>query len=112
MPDHPAQTSVLLPRDKDSQSVQTLSLDASKTLAIAIATGNVALPAGTEIIRVANKVDMYMRFGTSSVVATTTDDALVPAGVEIFRLPTNVTHVAVISSDGATTGESSFTKLL
>lgn len=91
--------------------VQALEPGASVTLAIGVATANVALVAGAAIIRIGNDVDMYLAFGTGSVTVDTTDDIFVAAGAEFFVVPLGATHVAVISSDGATTGKASFTEM-
>lgn len=91
--------------------VQILVPATTVTIVIGLSAANVALPAGTKMVRVANNVDMFLAFGGSGVVVDTNDDMLVPSGAELFVVPDGDTHVAVISSDGSTTGKASFTEM-
>ena len=62
-----------------------------------------ALPAGLlsgEIARVAATQDVYFKFGTTGVSATTAD-ILIPAGVEYFVVPTLATHFSALQVSAA-----------
>lgn len=82
---------VSLPRDDDSAHVQALSPLSAGTVHLTATEGaddSIALPTGTEIVRIASQGAVWLAFGGSSVdaAATQTDSMLFPAGAEIFHL--------------------------
>ena len=102
--------SASLPRDDDSASIQVLSPASAGTVHRTTTEGasaSVALASGTEIVRVAASVAVWIAFGTSGVDAadTQTDSMLCPAGAEVFNLrDTDYTHIAARSVSGSGNG--------
>ena len=66
-------------------------------------TGAGASPATLRVCTAASSALMYVKFGDSSVVATSNDMALPGGVVEIFQLSANDTHMSVISSGSSNT---------
>lgn len=91
-----------MPLDQNGVPIQVLAPISSAKVAISGTSARVAIPAGSEVIRVAANGNCYIAFGNSSVVATA-NDMLFPVGSELFVIPPAATHVAVIQ-DGAATG--------
>lgn len=98
-------------RDTSGGLVQALYPTSNATLNVSGSTSRVAMPDPISLVRVASNVDCYLKFGTSTVTATSSD-MLFPAGAEVFAVedPT-ITHVAAILV-GATPGILTATKML
>ena len=99
--------STSLPRDDDANPIQVLSPDIVGTVQVSAVEGSstsIALPANTEIIRIASTGAVFIALGPSAVDAGTgtSDSFIFPAGVEFFflRNPT-ITHVAARAVAGA-----------
>lgn len=108
MPTPPIQ----LPRDYNSQVVQTLSPIDTITLSAGAVSVRDALPSDTTVVRVASLVDVYIKFGDSTVTATS-GDVLFPAGAEVFKVPvdpTVSTHIATLQVSAG--GNISVTKMV
>lgn len=101
-----------LARDTLGEPIQALAPDPANVAKVAIgaASNRVALPAGAEVVRVANNVSCYFKFGDVTVVATA-NDSLSPIGVDLFKVPTGATYLAVIQ-DGAVTGSVTITSMV
>ena len=95
-------TSFNLPRDSNSAPVQALSPVTNVTNAVSSAAQvRFAIPAATQIIRIATASNCYIKFGDNAVVATTSD-ILFPAGTEVFNIKEYPhTHISVLGVDAA-----------
>lgn len=102
----------LLPKDRDSVSIQVLAPDETAVVSVTIAAGNqrVALPSNCEIVEVAASDNCLMVFGDSSVDVTTGTRRLFPAGSAVYRVPPGATHIAV-TSFSASSGTVTVTRL-
>ncbi len=113
----PVAVSASLPRDDDSAQIQALSPAVAGTVHRTTTEGasaSVALANGTEIVRVASNVAVWIAFGGSSVDAadTQTDSFLFPAGAEVFNLrDTTYTHIAARSVAASGNGLVTATKM-
>lgn len=98
--------------DQKGNPIQALSPDPVGVAKVAIgaASAAVALPVDCDVVRLANNVSCYFKFGTVGVTAAITD-SLSPPGVDIVRIPTGATHIAVIQ-DGAVTGAMTITRMV
>lgn len=89
----------IVPIDQNGFPIQTLGIPGpSAKITVAGVSARAALPSGVsheDIVRVACNTDCYIKFGDSTVEATT-DDALFTQGVEAFKVPDGVSHVAAI----------------
>ena len=87
----------LLPKDRDSKSIQVLSVQEDTVVQVTIAAGNnrVALPAESEIVEVAASDTCRVVFGSASVDATAGTRRVFPAGCAVYKVPPGATHVAV-----------------
>ena len=89
----------ILPIDANSFPIQALALvGTTGKISITGTSARVALPSGVgheDVLRLASTTDCYIKFGDSTVEATTSD-ALFTAGVELFKVPAAATHVAAI----------------
>jgi hypothetical protein len=101
---------VTLKNDLFGNPVQALSPSTTANVSIGAASASVALPAGAEIVRLANNAKCFFKFGTSGVTATGSD-VMFPVGAELFVVPSTATHIAVIQ-DGAVTGSLNITKMI
>lgn len=89
-----------LPRDNNSDIVQALS-PVNNVSQLVSNSGQVrfAIPALTEIVRIASAANCYFKFGDSGVVATSSD-VLFPIGAEVFSIKARgYTHVSVLGVD-------------
>ncbi len=88
-----------LPLDRNSQAVQVLGPgNYAAGFACTATSARTALPTGCvagDILRIASSQDCYIKFGTSTVTATTSD-ILFLAGAEFMKVPALATHVAAI----------------
>lgn len=79
---------------------------ASALLAVTDVTGSVALPAAGAmqvlIYSPAANDLLFIKFGSSTVVAAVTDIAIPPGFNRIFTIPPEATHVAAIAGSGDT----------
>jgi hypothetical protein len=96
-------------RDTYGQPVQSLTPGNSVSVSIGGSSGFVALPAGSEVVRLACNAKCFVKFGTSGVVATVTD-LMMPVGAEILTVPAGTTHIAAIQ-DGPVTGVLNVTRM-
>lgn len=104
--------SVFLVKDADGDGVQALVPISTSTQTISNA-GQVrfTLAADTRLVRIAANIDCYIKFGDSSVVATSSD-LLFPTGAEVFSVnQMGYTHVSILGL-GATPGVASVTKMV
>lgn len=87
----------LLPKDRDSIPVQVLSVQEDTVVFANIAGGNnrVALPPDSEIVEVAASDVCRVKFGNSSVDATSGTSRIFPQGVAVYKLPPGATHISV-----------------
>jgi len=88
----------ILPIDVNNYPIQILALSTTATLTVAGTSARAALPAGAsheDIVRVASNTDCYIKFGDSTVEATSSDP-LFTTGVESFKVPAQATHIAAI----------------
>jgi hypothetical protein len=89
----------VVPVDQNGFPIQTLGLGSSTTkIAVGAASQRGPLPSGAsheDIVRIACNTDAYIKFGDSTVEATTSD-ALFTQGVEAFKVPDGVSHVAAL----------------
>ena len=89
----------IVPVDANGFPIQTLAL--GRTTNVISVTGTSAraeIPSGAgaeDIIRIACNTDCHIKFGDSTVEATTSDP-LFTQGVEAFKVPDTSTHVAAI----------------
>lgn len=94
----------IVPVDVNGFPIQTLALGSTTNkISVSGTTARVALPSGAgaeDIVRVACNTDCHIKFGDSSVDATT-NDALFTAGVEAFKVPDTATHLAAIQVSAA-----------
>ena len=96
-----------MPARFEGQILQALSLGGVNptTLSLAVTTGNVALPAPTNpqirLIRLWSSVDCFVRFGGSTVEATTSSHPLTAKVPEVFE--SNQSYIAGIVSSGTGT---------
>lgn len=94
---------VSLPRDDDSSPVQVLSVASNGTAHLTATEGgsaNLALPSGSNIVRVAATAPCWIAFGDAGVTAAASDinSLLFPAGAEMFFLrDSSYTHIAARS---------------
>lgn len=88
-----------LPKDNNSNAVQALFPIATVNMTINDAgSTRLTLPADTELVRIAVSQDCYIKFGGSTVTATTSD-AFFPVGAEVFACTDNgITHVAAFGT--------------
>lgn len=100
---------ITLPVDRVCHPIQTLAADLNTFKAIGGVSDRVALPTGSEIVRVGVSNDCYALFGDNTVAADGTSMFL-PKGVEVFRVPTGATHIAFIQSSAG--GMASITKMV
>jgi hypothetical protein len=101
-----AYTNVDLPKDVDGKSIQTLAPIESSAVQVIIAAGNnrIALPTDAVVVEVAASDICRIKFGDSSVDATTgTVARIFPQGISVYRVPTGATHLAV-TQFGTSTG--------
>lgn len=102
----------ILPRDENSDIVQALSPVDTVTQSVSNS-GQVrfTIPANTDILRFAAGANCYIKFGNSSVVATTSD-IFFPIGAEVFSiLGRGYTHVSILGAD-VTPAPASITKMV
>lgn len=94
----------LLPKDRDSVSIQVLAPDEAAVVVANIAPGNnrVALPADCEIVEVAASDACRMAFGDGTVDVSVGNRRIFPAGAAVYRVPPGVTHIAVSQYNGST----------
>lgn len=98
--------SASLPRDDDSAPMQILSPKPASTVHLTATEGaddSVALPTGTQVVRIAAVGSVWLAFGGSAVdaAAAQSDSFLFPAGAEVFNLRSNTyTWVAARSVSG------------
>jgi hypothetical protein len=98
-------------RDTSGGMVQALYPVSNATLNVSGSSSRVAMADPISLVRIAANVDCYLKFGNSSVVATSSD-MLFPAGAEVFSVEDPaITHVAAILV-GATPGVVTATKML
>jgi hypothetical protein len=99
-------SNVNLPRDRNSEPVQVLSLDFANAVygALAVASARVTIPTMSDIIQIVNTQDMWIKFGDGTVTAAadTAGNVLLLAGERVYRVPAGMTHMAFIrdSADG------------
>ena len=94
---------IFLPKSLDATDIQVPALSnsvlsLSPTTSVA-ATG--ALPVTSAdgcVVRVAATEDVYIRFDTSAVAATSTDTVF-PRGVESFMVPRGASHFSALAID-------------
>ncbi len=98
-----------LQRDHNGVAVQSLYPTEAVNVAMSASSQALTLPVSAKFIRVACTGNVYIEFGTGSVVATTSS-VLFPAGVEMFSVPDAVTHVAVLQV-GASSGVFSINRM-
>lgn len=97
-------------RDTSGGVVQALTPVATVSLSLSGSSTRVAMTDPVSLVRIASNVDCYVKFGNSSVTATTSD-MLFPAGAEVFAVEDPATtHVAAILV-GATPGVLTATKM-
>lgn len=100
-----------LPRDTGNVAVQALFPVATTSLSVSASTSRIAMPANTNVVRIASTVDVYLEFGGSGVVATSSS-MLFPAGAEVFScVDDSITHVAAMLV-GATPGTLTASKMV
>lgn len=101
-----------LSKDNNSDALQALDPSTSVNASVSNAGQvRVTLPAGTSVVRVATLTNCYIKFGNSSVVATTSD-MLFPIGAEIFTVKEGqVTHCSILGAS-ATPDVCSITKMI
>lgn len=101
-----------LPRDTMGVPIQALSPDPTgvAVASIGAVSARVAIPSGSDVIRIAANKSCYFRLGDSSVTADG-NDSLFPGGAEVFRVPADATHIAFIQ-DGVVTGVATVTRLI
>lgn len=99
-------TGMQLPTDKNAIALQILSpAYASAVNGTIVATSQrVALPTDSEILFITNTQDMWVAFGTGSIVAVSQASGtfLLLAGERPLQKPSGATHLAVIrnTTDG------------
>lgn len=86
----------VMPRDNNSDAIQTLSPLEGTVVQLTISAGNssIALPEDAEVIEVAASDLCRLKFGTASVDATS-GARVFPPGVAVYKVPEGATHVAV-----------------
>ena len=85
-----------LPKDNNSDALQALGISTSTNSSVSSgAAVRSALPSDTQIVRIASLTNCYIKFGDSTVVATTSD-MLFPIGAEVFSIKDRgYTHCSV-----------------
>lgn len=91
-----------LPIDQNGNPIQALALASNANAAIGLSSVTIAIPANTDIVRIAATAGCRIKFGPSSVTASVVDTVF-PIGVEVFKVPAGATHLAVIQ-EGAASG--------
>lgn len=92
-----------LPDDRRGVPIQVLAPhDNVVRIVDPSATDRVALPAGAQVIELSVSGALHIRFGDSSVNATTSDFYLPSGFVGTYRVPPTATHVAAIFAVGTT----------
>jgi hypothetical protein len=99
-----------LPKDSLGNPLQALAPSTNVSVPIGSTSLRATIPAGSEVVRVATNQKCFIKFGDSTVTATSAD-MVFPLGVEVLAVPFGVTHIAVIQ-DGAVFGAMSVTKML
>jgi predicted GH43/DUF377 family glycosyl hydrolase len=98
-------------RDTGGNVVQALYPSINVSLNVTNVSSRVAMADPISLVRIAASVDCYMKFGDSTVTATTSD-MLFPAGAEIFSVEDpRITHIAALLV-GSTPGVLTATKML
>ena len=93
-----------LPRDKDDNPIQVLSVEEDTVVAANIASGHnrVALPADADVVEIAATNECKIKFGNSSVDASTGVARVFPLGVCVYKVPQGATHLSVTSYNSST----------
>jgi hypothetical protein len=93
-----------LPKDRDGDAIQVLSVEESTVLQLDITGANdrEALPANAEVVEIAASNTCRIVFGDSSVDATVGVRRIFPIGVAVYRVPLGATHIACVQVDGST----------
>ena len=95
-------------KDKSGQAIQCLTDDISVApgkIAVTAASANVAIPAGSLVVRIANSTNCYYRWGSTNGVTASVTDRFLPVGTEIKTVPVGMTYIAAIrdTADGVLT---------
>jgi len=99
-----------LPRDDDSAPIQVLGPQNAGTVhrtTTEASSANVALASGTNIVRIASNVAVWISFGGSGITAAAADtnSMMFPAGAEVFHLrDSSFTYIAARSVSGEGNG--------
>jgi hypothetical protein len=92
-----------LPDDRKGTPIQVLAPhDTVARVVDPSATTRVALPTGAQVVEISISGALHVRFGDSSVNATTSDFFLPSGFVGTYRVPPTATHVAAIFAVGTT----------
>ena len=98
----------LVTDDFSATAIQAMELsDDAVAVTIGLTTSNYAIPASSEIVRIALSEDSFIRFGGSGVTVSSSNGHYFPKGVEVLvvpRPPVAATHIAVIAVDTAGVG--------
>lgn len=100
---------ITIPTDLRGHPIQTLAPEVTAVLGFSATTTRVALPTGTEVVRVAPTQDCYIEFGDGTVTASGAS-IFMPKGSEIFRVPADATHLAAIQSTAG--GQVTLTRMI
>ena len=96
-------------RDNNSQPIQALACETDAAVLTASGTtARVAIPSNCSIVEIACLTAVHIRFGNSSVDATTSDRVLPAGAVVVYTVPETdnlpATHVAFLMVSGASAG--------
>jgi hypothetical protein len=99
-----------LPRDANSGVLQALAPVESVVNNINTTAVSFALPAKTDVVRIAVSQNSHVKFGLAGVTATTSD-LFFPTGAELFSVKgRGFTHVSILGTS-ATPSAASVTKM-
>ncbi len=102
---------ITLPQDKFGNPIQSLTPDATVTVAIGAGSISTALSADTAVVRIANPVAAHFRFSVGAGTAVATDPLLPTMSAEMFTVPAGATHINMIQ-EGAVTGTATVTRMI
>ena len=104
-------SNITLTRDIYGNVLQALAPSTNVAVSIGATSLNVALPPGTEVVRLCASCNCFFKFGTDNTVTASGSDPAFMTGSEIFTVPSGITYIAVIQN-GAVTGSMSVTKMV
>ena len=103
-----------LPRGKDGASIQVLRPDESSVQMASIGASQqrITLPVETDVVEITVTADCYIKFGGSTVVASSGDSRALLRGTYVYSTDRFVTHVSVIRLTADDSGVCTAARLL